>query len=143
MRWSMLLVAIFVLGCGHEPQQTDPVKEVNPSDGLEDLDSTPKEIEVEKTSQSKGEEVKVDLYVIYKAQTTGDYPNKWVLRKWTVRGTPVKPRFEMGDIIHLGTSLKDARDHLPPEANHNLGNFEGLGEDPSIEETWIEKPKKP
>lgn len=59
-----------------------------------------------------------------------DYPNKYVLRRWDIRGGSMIPT----DDLHVADSLEAIRQAVPPGL-YRLGRF---GEDdPCIVEVWL------
>lgn len=67
-------------------------------------------------------------YVIY--ENPADYPNKFVLRIWTINGGKT-----IADAsVILTDTLEEARSHIP-QGLFNLGRYEQ--DDPVIREVWM------
>ncbi len=66
------------------------------------------------------------LYTIYR--NPSDYPGKFVVRRFWLETPDPEP-------LAVVDTLEEAREAVPPEADHNIGREPG--DEPQIVETWI------
>lgn len=70
----------------------------------------------------------LDTYTIY--DSPADFPNCWVVRRWTVKGTDLVP----DDTVVIAPSLDKARSIIPPGL---VVIPRSEDDDPTIYETWL------